>query len=57
MAANAETAMASKTTRDLRFPAAMRTKDLLLQPDASTMPMPNKPPPKSADSQGNWEDA
>ncbi len=52
-----EKAMTSKTTRDLRLPAAMRTKVLLLQPDASTMPMPNKPPPKSADSHGNWADA
>jgi hypothetical protein len=57
MDAKAATAMANKTTKDLRLPAPKRTKDLLLQPDAKTMPTPNKAPPKRADNQLNWGDA
>ncbi|MDT4872456.1 hypothetical protein FQZ97_1076410 [compost metagenome] len=49
--AKAAMPMMKKTTSDFKLPAPMRTKVLLPQPDASTMPKPNKSPPTMAESQ------
>ena len=48
--ANADTPSTSSTTQALRLPAPARTRFLLPQPDASTMPKPNSSPPDSSDS-------
>ena len=49
--AKAATPMTKKTTRDFKLPPPMRTSVLLPQPEASTMPKPNRPPPTRADNQ------
>ena len=49
-ATEADSAIARNTTTAFRLPAPMRTSVLLPQPDAMTIPMPNKPPPTNADS-------
>ncbi len=51
--ANAEMPSTSNTTSDFRLPPPRRTRLLLPQPDASTMPKPNIVPPTMLDSHSN----
>jgi hypothetical protein len=48
--AKADTPMKTNTTHDLRLPVPIRIKVLLPQPEAKTMPMPNRVPPSKVDN-------
>jgi hypothetical protein len=44
--------MTPNTTTDFKLPSPMRTRVLLPQPEANTMPKPNMAPPTSSDNHG-----